>query len=262
MNQVVTKQERELVPTSDAGAIISMIERVALDPTVDITRLERLMDMHERILARIARAAYDAALSAMQPELPIIKERGLIEIREKDGKTGLRTGPITQSTSYALWEDINEGVGPVLAKHGFAISFRTGLHTDGRIVVTGILSHRDGHREETTMTLPHDSSGSKNPVQAVGSSTSYGKRYTACALLNISSRGEDDDGKAAVADEKLSDEQVAALEKLIKDTGGDVVKFCKFAKVDQLGDIFANRYEAAVEAVNQAAADRKKAKAP
>jgi hypothetical protein len=47
------------------------------------------------------------------------------------------------------------------------------------------------------MILPHDSTGSKNAVQAVGSSTSYGKRYTACALLNITSRGEDDDGETA-----------------------------------------------------------------
>jgi hypothetical protein len=257
--QAVIKQEQESTPVSETGSIIHMIERVALDPTVDITRLERLMDMHERIIARNARAAYDAALSAMQPELPIVKERGKIEIREKDNK-GARTGAITQSTSYALWEDINEAIGPVLAKHGFAISFRTGLHADGRITVTGILSHRDGHREETMMTLPHDSSGSKNAVQAVGSSTSYGKRYTACALLNISSRGEDDDGKAGGDDEHISEEQVAEITKLIKDTGGDVVKFCKFAKIENLGDIFAGRYEAAVAAVKQAGEDRKKAK--
>jgi hypothetical protein len=44
-----------------------------------------------------------------------------------------------------------------------------------------VLSHELGHSEETTMTLPLDTSGSKNNVQAVGSSTSYGKRYTATA---------------------------------------------------------------------------------
>jgi hypothetical protein len=46
------------------------------------------------------------------------------------------------------------------------------------------------------MTLPLDTSGSKNNVQAVGSSTSYGKRYTATLLLNIRTKGEDDDGHA------------------------------------------------------------------
>ena len=44
------------------------------------------------------------------------------------------------------------------------------------------------------MKLPADTSGSKNVVQAIGSSVSYGKRYTMQALLNITSGGEDDDG--------------------------------------------------------------------
>ncbi|WP_409524602.1 ERF family protein [Pseudomonas sp.] len=46
------------------------------------------------------------------------------------------------------------------------------------------------------MLLPLDTSGSKNAVQAVGSSTSYGKRYVMSALLNLTTRGEDDDGHA------------------------------------------------------------------
>ncbi|MNO71030.1 ERF superfamily protein [compost metagenome] len=69
--------------------------------------------------------------------------------------------------------------------------------------VTGILMHRAGHREQTTMLLPLDTSGSKNAVQALGSSVSYGKRYVLCALLNITTRGEDDDGNAAVPPKKL-----------------------------------------------------------
>ncbi|HET9820175.1 MAG TPA: ERF family protein, partial [Rhodanobacteraceae bacterium] len=59
----------------------------------------------------------------------------------------------------------------------------------------------DGHREETSITLPADTSGSKNAVQAVASSTSYGKRYTAGALLNLTSHGEDDDAFSAVKQE-------------------------------------------------------------
>lgn len=49
----------------------------------------------------------------------------------------------------------------------------------------------------TRLRLPPDLSGDKNSIQAVGSSVSYGKRYTACALLNITSRGEDDARSAA-----------------------------------------------------------------
>jgi hypothetical protein len=176
---------------SESAAIIQAIERAAMNPNVDIDKMERLLQMQERIMERNARSAYAADLARMQPHLPVISEKGKIVVRDKVTKE------VIQSTGYALWEDINEAIKPVLADHGFALSFRTGLAADGKITVTGILSHREGHQEETTMVLPHDSTGSKNAVQAVGSSTSYGKRYTASALLNITSRGEDDDAELA-----------------------------------------------------------------
>ena len=66
---------------------------------------------------------------------------------------------------------------------------------DGFVRVAGILMHREGHREETEMQLPIDASGSKNTVQAIGSSTAYGRRYVLCALLNIATGDEDDDGQ-------------------------------------------------------------------
>lgn len=226
---------------SEASALISMIERAARDPNVDIDKMERLMKMHDAALARSAKASYDAALAEMQPKLPVIKERG--GIRNSSGKV--------QST-YALWEDINEAIKPVLAEFGFALSFRSG-HEDGKIVVTGILSHRDGHREETTMHLPIDTSGSKNAVQAVGSSTSYGKRYTASALLNLTSRGEDDDGNAGGA-KVITEDQIGELTALIEDIGGprkDRLKaaFLKYMKVDAIGDIPAAKFKDAVTAL-------------
>ncbi|WP_122221652.1 phosphoadenosine phosphosulfate reductase family protein [Pseudomonas syringae group genomosp. 3] len=53
--------------------------------------------------------------------------------------------------------------------------------------------------EATSIVLPVDATGSKNGVQAVASSVSYGKRYTAGLLLNITTTGEDDDGNGPVA---------------------------------------------------------------
>lgn len=172
---------------SESAAIIQVIERAAMNPNVDIDKMERLLQMQERIMERNARAAYASAFSLMQPELPEIPEHGKGH------------GNIT----YALWEDINDLVKPVLSRFGFGISFQTGR--DGpNVTVTAILTHREGHSEQTTMLLPVDTSGSKNPVQAIGSSTAYGKRYTASALLNLTSRFEDDDGKASGVAEKAA----------------------------------------------------------
>ena len=233
---VAIKRDEQSPVVVGADAYLGMIERAARDQDVDIDKMERLMLMHERVVERAARAAYAAALAEMQCELPSIAERGKIDIGR--GKP----------QSYALWEDINDAIKPVLSKHGFALSFRTG-RTDAHIIVTGVLSHRDGHSEETTMHLPLDSSGSKNAVQAVGSSTSYGKRYTAAALLNLTSHGEDDDGAAAGRGETITAEQVGALQDLIIEVGADPVKFCAYLKVQKLEAIPVGKYAAAVSAL-------------
>lgn len=221
---------------ADPGSILQVIERAAKDPTIDVQKMERLMAMAERISERQAKAEYFAALAEMQTELPVIAERGKIQIG---------TG---KAQAYALWEDINDAIKPVLAKHGFALSFRTGID-ETKITVTGVLSHRAGHSEQTTIHLPSDTSGSKNAVQAVGSSTSYGKRYTAAALLNLTSRGEDDDGRAAGAGGKISEDQLRLLRSLIDETGADIEKFCAYLGVKAVPEIAAKDYEKALTAL-------------
>lgn len=244
-------------PVSEATAMIQMIERVALTPGVDIDKLERLMAMHERMRSQAARTAYDEALSAMQPQLPAIDERGRIEVREKDNQ-GKRTGDITQATSYAKWADINDVIKPILGAHGFALSFRRNDTADGKIGVTGILSHAGGHREETTVTLMHDSTGSKNAVQAVGSSISYGQRYAAKMLLNITSRSpqdRDDDGTAA-GNATITEEQAIEIREMADNVGADIVAFCRWLNVEEIAVIPASKYEAAIKGL-QAKAKRR-----
>jgi hypothetical protein len=233
MNAVVERAE----PANEATALIQVIERAATNPNVDIDKMERLLQMQERIIARNAKAAYTAALAEMQPKLPVITERGTI--KNRDGGV---------QSKYALWEDLNDAIRPILAEHGFALTFRTGSEGE-KIKVTGVLSHREGHSEETSMALPADTSGSKNAVQAVASSVSYGKRYTACALLNITSRGEDDDGQKAGAGQALSDQQIADLEALLSEVGANKNAFLKWAKVGDLSEILAKNYNACVKAI-------------
>lgn len=249
VQQIAVAPQEQIPAATEMGALIHIIERAARDPSVDIEKLQRLMDMQERIMVRNAKSAYAAALSAMQPELPVISRKGKIEVRKKDN-AGERTGAVQQSTPYALWEDINEGIRPVLAAHGFALSFRVGMAQDGKITITGILSHREGHSEETTITLQHDSTGSKNAVQAVGSSVSYGKRYTAGALLNFTSRGEDDDGRKAGAPETIAQDQVEAIVELMDSVSADRPKFLTFFGIEKLADLPVKRYAEAITMLN------------
>ncbi|MGJ7462302.1 ERF family protein [Halomonas sp. MA07-2] len=184
-------------PLQESSAIIQVIERAALNPQVDIDKMERLLQMQERVLDRQALMAYSAAMAAMQTELPSIAERG-------QGNNG----------AYATLEDIVDTVRPIMQKHGFAVSFRIQTQERG-IQITGVLMHQEGHREETSMLLPADTSGSKNAVQAFGSSTSYGKRYVLCALLNITTRGQDDNGHAAAPVKLVTPFQAGQLKQLI-----------------------------------------------
>jgi hypothetical protein len=209
-------------PATESAAIFSMIERAARDPNVDIEKMERLMLMQERVSERNAKAAYAAAFARMQPELPVVGQKG----------TNTNT-----KQKYAKWEDIAEAIAPVLSRHGFSISFRV-RNEGGTVSVTGVLMHEHGHSEETSLPLPIDTGAGRNAVQAVGSSVSYGKRYTAGLLLNFVSRDQpDDDGNAAGMGETISSEQIKELRDLLDAKGGDVRKLCEYLKVESLADI-------------------------
>lgn len=234
---------------SEGAAILSMIERAARDPAVDINKMERLFDMQQQAAARRARMEYDAAFAAMQPLMPEIDKRGKIVIKAKDGDK------VIQSTPYALWEDTARLIKPILAQFGFGLSFRI-TQTPDRITTTAVLAHRDGHREETSFSAPIDSTGSKNNVQGWGSSFSYGKRYSGTALLNITTRGEDDDGKAAGAAAPISDDQAIEIRDLIEATGTDEAAFCKYLGAERLSVLPAKDFDRAMMALKKKAAKR------
>jgi len=200
---IVTADETRAVAVQPDNTIMAVISRAASDPTCDIDKLERLMAMHERMQARDAEADFNAAMAAMQSDIPSIAERGAIVVNGQ------------KRSDYATFEDINDVIKPIMQTHGFAITFKV-ENVPAGLSVTGILMHRAGHRESTTMLLPLDTSGSKNAVQAVGSSTSYGKRYVMSALLNLTTRGEDDDGHAAVPTANVTAAQAAGIKALLE----------------------------------------------
>jgi hypothetical protein len=232
---------------SETAAILSVIERAAANPDVDLDKLERLLEMRERVEAQQARKAYYSGMAEMRPALPSIKKEGVIDIG--------RGKPI----SFAKWEDINDAIVPVLSSYGFSIFFITDV-LEGKVKVTCKVAHEAGHSEETSLPLPADTSGSKNAVQSIGSSVSYGKRYTAAALLNLTSRdGEpdrDDNGMAGGGTGELDfvdSEQVKVIKDLIKQIGTpDAEKtFCDFYKIETIFDLPAFKYARAVAALKQ-----------
>lgn len=175
----LTAAEDVMVRIAEIDPLVAMLERVAANPDVDVAKLERLIAMQERILDRNAQAAFDAAFADMQAEIPAIAEKSK-----------------TDKAWYAPLEDIVETVRPILHKHGFALSHSTSYPDPKRVKVVGILTHRQGYARRSEFEADADTSGSKNAIQALGSSTSYGRRYTTMDLLGITTRRADDDGQA------------------------------------------------------------------
>ncbi|MDN5518558.1 ERF family protein [Pseudomonas sp.] len=181
---IVPEQRRQAVAAVAPvdNSIMAVISRAAADPTCDIEKMERLLAMHERMQAKTAEASFNAGMAQMQCEIPTVFEAAV----------NLHTG-----NAYATLDDITRIIKPIMQRHGFAITFKV-ENLEKAISVTGILMHRDGHREQTTMTLPADIGKGRNEVQAVGSSTTYGKRYVMCALLNITTSDvRDDDAQSS-----------------------------------------------------------------
>lgn len=164
--------------TTVADSPALMLERLAKDPNVGVDKLERLIDMQERIMRFNAEAAFNAAFVKMQPKIPTIIERGA-----------------TDKTTYAPLEDIIDVVRPILSEFGFTLSHRSEWPEKGMVKVVGILTHQEGHARTSEFLSQADQTGSKNGIQALGSAVQYGKRYTTKDLLCIVTRGQDDDAE-------------------------------------------------------------------
>jgi hypothetical protein len=206
---------------------------LALHSAIDAAKLQALILADERGQARDAELAFAAAFTAMAPELPVIDEKGVL--RRGEEIIG----------SYALWEDINDAIRPLLSRFGFALSFLTGQDATG-VTVTASLMHTGGHIRSTMLRLPPDPSAAMNSVQAIGSAVSYGKRYTATALLNITSKGEDDDGEGIV---RITPDQQAVILERALETGADLKRLLSYLEIPSLAELPLARFDEALTAL-------------
>lgn len=227
-----------------------------LNSDLPLERLDSMFNRQKELMLWHAKVLFDTNLAAMQAKMGSINQSGKLVIRAKG------SDKIIQETPFSTMADINDALRPLFAEFGFALMFTGDNLEDGRVRITGILKHSAGHEERTSWTLPQDTSGSKNAVQAFGSSQTYGRRYCAFALLNISSRYKkdleiDDDGASAgpPVDEitveapdpgTVSDEQVQTLNFEMKQAGVSLNNFLKVFKITVLGDLPANRYDEAI----------------
>jgi len=90
---------RSAPPSDSPSAVLTLIERVALDPHADVEKLERLMAMYERLKAKEAELTYNAAKGRILKKLAgikIVKNRSVLYEIEK-GKP--QKGPMKPSNT-------------------------------------------------------------------------------------------------------------------------------------------------------------------
>lgn len=230
-------------PVADAPtSLLRVIAEASTDPRVDVSKMEALMKMQERLEVRQAERDFNEAFVQMQPKLPRIKKDGTLQYPVNKNQPD---GPQRTISKYATWEAIDATIRHILADHGFALSFTNTTTAAGVLIVTAILRHQAGHSTETPgPPVPCDSSGGKNNIQGWGSAMSYGKRYAATAALNLVTEGDDDDGKLAGMS-FLKPEQVEELRKLIEETDTDERRYLDMMGVADLTSIEQGAYAVA-----------------
>lgn len=236
IEQAARRDVIPLQPASSAPTPMDMLNQ-AVERGANIEVLTKLMDLQERWEANQARKAFDEAIAEAKAEIAPV-------VRNATGHNNKR---------YADFAAIARAVDPIITKHGLSYRFRS-EQTD-RISVTCILSHKSGHSEQTTLSGPPDGSGSKNAIQAIGSTLTYLQRYSLVQALGLAA-ANDDDGKAAGLGETLSDEQIDALRRKIIDVNADLARFLKFIKVERLEDILASKFDDVMAILHKKAAGK------
>jgi hypothetical protein len=224
-------------PSDNLAAVLALIQRVAFDPRAGVEKLERAMAMYERLKAKEAELAFNAAKGRILKKLAgikIVKNRSaLCEVENGKRQTGAH-----EAFRYAPLEEIDKHLRPLLAEEDMDLSYSDEAGEGGGLVIRGRLKHLpSGHYEDSFMPGPLDTSGGKSDVQAVGSTNSFLRRYAACNIFNIVVVGDDDDGTGGTIDEAQT-KTILALIKKAK-VGPKFLKYMKAPSVAEAGSLKA-----------------------
>lgn len=227
------------------GGILNVIARAAADPNTDVDKLERLLAMQERVLAREAEQAFQEAMRAAQQEIkPVLANK---------------KNPQTKS-EYADLEALSDGIDPIIHKHGFTLSYGSDSSPlPDHYRVTCHAAHTGGHARDYHADVPIDMTGlkgerNKTTTHGWGSAMTYGRRYLKLLIFDVTittKATRDDDGNRAGNGGLVNKEQVAVLNGLADAVSADKISFCRYLKVDDLPHLPGRRYNEAVNLLTQ-----------
>lgn len=224
--------------------------QILLDKNVDIEKVKDMIEVQAIWDALQAKKAYVHDMAEFKKAPPEILKDAHVEFKTSSGKT---------SYDHASLGNVTKSINVALSKHGFSSSWAT-HQPDNNIEVTCTITHKLGHSESTMLKSPADSSGGKNPIQAISSTVTYLERYTLLALTGLATHGQDDDGVGASQEvEYLSDKQKGCVVDMLADSGSDERAFLRYLGVESLDVITADSYSKVI-ATLRAKKEQQKAK--
>jgi ERF superfamily protein len=234
------RRTQALVPSAVSSAVSpaapstpAELLRMAVSQNADLAKLSQLMDLQERWERSEAKKAYVAGMNAFKANPPLITKNEIAEFVGKNGEI--------VEWEYSTLDHIHDAVISELSRHGISHRWIVEQPKPDTVRVTCVLTHKLGHSEQTTLEGPVDHSGSKNAIQAIGSSAKYLERYTLMAATGLADKSPDTDGLAGSP---------------TKSNGGvaeSLRKIEKAANIDQLRDVFKVAYSNAVTKDDKAA---------
>lgn len=172
--------------TQRSESMVEVLMQQAINNNVPVETLKELMAMRRELKAEAAKEAFHDAMMRFQGECPIIKKK------KEGGKT--KSGYVAYK--YAPLESIIKQVSSLILKHGFSYRFDESETEDGTVKVVCIVTHRDGHSEDSSMRSKLSTkTGVMSDPQQKAATVTYNKRYAFCNAFGIATGDDDIDGQ-------------------------------------------------------------------
>lgn len=206
----------------------------------DFAAVREMLEYNRTLEAEAAERAFNDAMAAAQ------KDMGVVATNMSNSQTRSR---------YADYAQLDRALRPIYTKHGFALSFNDGDGApEGWVRIVCHVTN-SGHTRTYHKDMPADGKGAKGndvmtKTHAVGAAQSYAMRYLLRMIFNVAVGEGDTDGNMPVeTGEVVSDAQRDNLLNLITEVGGGVDVFCRYFKIQSVGDLPASHYQRAIRAV-------------
>jgi hypothetical protein len=221
--------------TATPGAVLMY----AMEKGANLEQIEKLLDLQMKWEASEARKAFVADMAEFKKNPPTIF---------KDKHVAFKTNSGMTEYDHATIGNVTGKIITALASYGFSHSWKT-EQRDGRVIVTCVITHRQGHSESFTLESAPDQSGGKNSIQAIVSAQTYLQRHTLLAATGLATHDqEDNDGAFVGIDTALADKWIASAGEAQDITALEAVWNNAIKEIRAADDTFA--YDEVKKAVN------------